>query len=50
MKCVIKSEFLLINGVFSVGGNVSRIVMRNTVIESNALIPKVTFSPDSDGT
>lgn len=37
-------------GVFSVGGNVSLIVIRNTVIESRALIPKVTFSPDSDGT
>lgn len=41
---------LLINGVFSVGGNVSLIVIRKTVIDSKALIPNVTFSPDSDGT
>lgn len=43
-------RYLLIKGVFSVGGKVSRIVMRNTVIDNNALIPRVTFSPDSDGT
>lgn len=42
--------YLLIKGVFSVGGKVSRIVIRNTVIESSALMPSVTFSPDSDGT
>lgn len=40
----------LIRGVFSVGGSVSLIVMRKTVILRRALIPKVTFSPDSEGT
>lgn len=37
-------------GVFSVGGSVSLMVMRNTVIDKSADIPSVTFSPDSDGT
>lgn len=43
-------RYSLINGVFSVGGSDSRIVIRKTVIESRAEIPRVTFSPDSDGT
>lgn len=43
-------SYSLINGVFSVGGSDSRIVIRKTVIESRAEIPRVTFSPDSDGT
>jgi hypothetical protein len=38
------------SGVFSVGGRLSRMVMRKTVMESNAEMPRVTFSPDSDGT
>ena len=42
--------YLLINGVFSVGGRLSLIVMRNTVMDKSADIPSVTFSPDSDGT
>lgn len=42
--------YLLMRGVFSVGGRVSLMVIRKTVIESSALIPSVTFSPDSDGT
>ena len=37
-------------GVFSVGGRLSLMVMRNTVIESRAEMPRVTFSPDSEGT
>ena len=37
-------------GVFSVGGRLSLIVIRNTVIDRRAEIPRVTFSPDSDGT
>jgi hypothetical protein len=37
-------------GVFSVGGKLSRMVIKKTVIESKAEMPKVTFSPDSDGT
>jgi hypothetical protein len=37
-------------GVFSVGGKLSRMVMRKTVIDSKAEIPRVTFSPDSEGT
>jgi hypothetical protein len=41
---------LLIKGVFSVGGRLSLMVIRKTVIESKALMPRVTFSPDSDGT
>lgn len=40
----------LISGVFSVGGSVSLIVMRKTVMLRRALMPKVTFSPDSEGT
>lgn len=43
-------NFLLISGVFSVGGRVSRIVIRKTVIDRRALMPRVTFSPDSEGT
>lgn len=39
-----------IKGVFSVGGRLSLMVMRNTVIDNRALMPRVTFSPDSDGT
>jgi len=42
--------YLQISGVFSVGGKLSRIVMRKTVIESKAEMPSVTFSPESDGT
>lgn len=38
------------SGVFSVGGRLSLMVMRNTVMERRAEIPRVTFSPDSDGT
>ena len=37
-------------GVFSVGGRLSLMVIRKTVMESRAEIPRVTFSPDSDGT
>ncbi|TRY69127.1 hypothetical protein TCAL_12203, partial [Tigriopus californicus] len=37
-------------GVFSVGGRLSLIVIRNTVMDKRALMPKVTFSPDSEGT
>ena len=44
------SEHLLIKGVFSVGGRLSLIVIRKTVIDKSAEIPKVTFSPDSEGT
>lgn len=40
----------LMSGVFSVGGRVSRIVIKKTVIDKSAEIPSVTFSPDSDGT
>lgn len=40
----------LISGVFSVGGKVSRMVIRNTVMERRAEMPRVTFSPDSEGT
>ena len=43
-------HYLLMSGVFSVGGRLSLMVMRNTVMDSKALIPRVTFSPDSDGT
>lgn len=43
-------NIILINGVFSVGGKLSLIVMRKTVIDNNAEIPRVTFSPDSEGT
>ena len=46
----LNEKYSLINGVFSVGGSVSRIVIRKTVIERSAEIPRVTFSPDSDGT
>jgi hypothetical protein len=42
--------YSLMRGVFSVGGRLSLIVMRNTVIERSAEIPSVTFSPLSDGT
>lgn len=45
-----KENNSLIRGVFSVGGRVSRMVMRKTVIERSAEMPSVTFSPDSDGT
>ena len=38
----------LMSGVFSVGGKLSLMVMRKTVIESRAEMPKVTFSPDSE--
>jgi len=38
------------SGVFPVGGSVSRIVIKKTVIESKAEIPNVTFSPESGGT
>ena len=48
MYCV--DEHLLIKGVFSVGGRLSLIVIRKTVIDKSAEIPKVTFSPDSEGT
>lgn len=41
---------LLMSGVFSVGGRLSRMVIKKTVIDSRALIPNVTFSPDSEGT
>lgn len=41
---------LLISGVFSVGGRLSLIVIRNTVIDRRAEIPSVTFSPESQGT
>ncbi len=37
-------------GVCSVGGRLSLMVIRNTVMESRAEMPRVTFSPDSDGT
>lgn len=45
-----RSGHLLMSGVFSVGGRDSRMVMRNTVMESSAEMPSVTFSPDSLGT
>ncbi|MPC59677.1 hypothetical protein E2C01_053703 [Portunus trituberculatus] len=38
------------SGVFSVGGRDSLMVMRKTVMESSAEMPRVTFSPDSLGT
>lgn len=38
------------SGVFSVGGSDSLMVMRKTVMERRAEIPRVTFSPDSLGT
>ena len=38
------------SGVFSVGGRLSLMVMRNTVMERSAEMPSVTFSPDSEGT
>ncbi len=41
---------LLINGVFSVGGRLSRMVIKKTVMDSSELMPSVTFSPDSAGT
>ena len=34
---------LLIRGVFSVGGRLSRIVIKKTVIERRAEIPRVTW-------
>ena len=34
--------YSLMSGVFSVGGRDSRMVMRNTVMESRAEIPRVT--------
>ena len=43
-------QFLLMRGVFSVGGRLSLMVIRKTVMDSRAEIPRVTFSPDSDGT
>ena len=43
-------ECILMRGVFSVGGRLSLMVMRNTVMERSAEIPSVTFSPDSEGT
>ena len=49
-NCRKKYQYLLIRGVFSVGGRLSLIVIRNTVIDKRAEIPSVTFSPDSDGT
>lgn len=48
--CLYLDGYLLMSGVFSVGGRLSRIVIRKTVIERRALMPSVTFSPDSDGT
>ena len=40
----------LMSGVFSVGGRLSLMVMRKTVMERRAEMPRVTFSPDSEGT
>ena len=45
-----EAGYILMRGVFSVGGRLSLMVMRNTVMERSAEIPSVTFSPDSDGT
>ena len=41
---------ILMSGVFSVGGKLSLIVIKKTVIDRRALMPRVTFSPLSDGT
>lgn len=38
------------SGVFSVGGRLSLMVIKKTVMERSAEMPSVTFSPDSDGT
>ena len=45
-----RQQFLLMRGVFSVGGRLSLMVIRKTVMERRAEIPRVTFSPDSEGT
>jgi hypothetical protein len=47
---MMRDIYSLMSGVFSVGGKLSLMVMRKTVMDSSELMPRVTFSPDSDGT